>query len=80
MRLAASGKLLWQWASGHRFDDVANSVVQLPGGGDIIIAGYRNISGVARRTLTKLSIATGSELWTAVFEDDAKASTKHTNR
>ena len=47
-------------------------MTQLPGGGDIVVAGYRNEDGVNKRWLVKLSLGDGSVGWaTSAFGDSS---------
>ena len=69
-----TGNIMWVWGSSATgVDDAANAILQLPGtnvlgtGGDLIVAGYRVVNGVAQRSLTKLDLATGAETWTATW-------------
>ena len=48
-------------------NDAANAVLQLPGGGDLVVAGYRAVGGVNQRSLTKLALSSGVEIWTATW-------------
>lgn len=58
----------WVWrSSATGVNDVSNAVIQLPNG-DLVVAGYRVTGGgVAERSLTKLSLLTGVESWTALW-------------
>ena len=68
IKLSSIGQLLWVWGSGAAgVHDAANAVMQLPAGGDLIVAGYRIVSGIAQRSLTKLSLPTGNEIWTTTW-------------
>jgi len=70
IKLSATGTVLWAWGStATGVNDAANAVMQLPSGGDLIVAGYRDVGGKNQRSLTKLSLATGSEVWTATWAD-----------
>ena len=76
IKLSSTGQLLWVWGSGAAgVHDAANAVMQLPAGGDLIVAGYRTVSGIAQRSLTKLSLATGNEIWTTTWP--SAVATKH---
>ena len=44
------------------------------GGGDIIAVGYRVVGGEARRSITKLALANGAEVWTSTDFGDAAGS------
>ena len=75
VKLDASGQPVWSWRSGAAGDDAVSQVVQIPGAiGDLLLAGFRTVSGVYRRSVTKLAHATGVEVWTATsFGDGAGA-------
>lgn len=60
--LDAAGAVAWAWASGSGGDDAANSVAQLPDGGDLLVAGWRTVGGVGRRCVVRLDAATGAEV------------------
>ena len=67
-KLNATGSLMWVWSSAADGSmDVANAVLQLPDVGALIVVGYRTAGGVAQRTITQLSLASGAEAWTAVW-------------
>ena len=36
--------------------DAANACTELPNGGDVLVVGYRVVGGVAKRSITKLSL------------------------
>lgn len=63
------GEISWVWKSTET-PSAANAVLQLPGGGDLLVVGYRSVGGVFKRSITKLSAATGAETWTATFDSD----------
>eukprot|EP00931_Biecheleriopsis_adriatica_P105762 TRINITY_DN80298_c0_g1_i1.p1 TRINITY_DN80298_c0_g1~~TRINITY_DN80298_c0_g1_i1.p1 ORF type:complete len:591 (+),score=86.27 TRINITY_DN80298_c0_g1_i1:38-1774(+) len=72
IKVSSTGTLVWFWKPGFSGDDLANSVLQLPNGGDLIVAGLRTVGGVMSRSLTKLSLQTGTEAWTTTdFGDSA---------
>jgi len=48
---------------------VALSALQLPSGGDVLVSGFRTVLGVSRASISKVSLTTGVELWTALFND-----------
>lgn len=75
VRIDAEGQFLWAWSSDHLGKDVANSVAQLSDSreDEIVIAGYRLIEGVAKRSLTKLFLSTGTEAWTITNFGDRSA-------
>jgi hypothetical protein len=68
------------YANGGKWDNAA-SLAQLPNGGDVLIAGYREVGtyvapdiegvsttyGVTHATVTRLNLATGVEVWTATL-------------
>lgn len=69
IKLTSTGTVSWGWGStAAGVDDAANAVMQLPNGGDIIVAGYRSTGGKNQRSLTKLKLADGVEVWTATWE------------
>ena len=68
IKLSASGSLVWVWGSAAAgANDAANAVLQLPGGGDLVVAGYRAVGGVNQRSLTRLALSSGVEVWTATW-------------
>ena len=74
VRLGADGSREWTYksnAQGAGLSDLANAVLQLPNGGDILVAGAQQENGEYRRSLTRLSLATGSAAWTATSFGDA---------
>lgn len=74
VKLTSTGTVAWVWGSNaDGVNDAANAVLQLPNGGDLIVAGYRAVGGKNQRSLTKLSFASGSEEWTATWPDSAGA-------
>ena len=66
--LDKQGNRLWKWSSKKIGNDACNAAVELPNG-DILIAGFRTYSGVAKRSITKLDKVTGAEKWTVAFDD-----------
>eukprot|EP00746_Dinoflagellata_sp_MGD_P140234 gnl/MRDRNA2_/MRDRNA2_73520_c0_seq1.p1 gnl/MRDRNA2_/MRDRNA2_73520_c0~~gnl/MRDRNA2_/MRDRNA2_73520_c0_seq1.p1 ORF type:complete len:550 (+),score=59.68 gnl/MRDRNA2_/MRDRNA2_73520_c0_seq1:133-1782(+) len=71
----STGHMKCCWQSNHSGYDVANSIVQLPTDGEeVIVAGYRQISGVSKRCLTKLNSTTCAEIWTSCDFGDTTAS------
>lgn len=72
VKMSKTGSFVWGWTSKSAGNDVANSVVQLGAGGDLLIAGYKTEGGVAKKYLTKLSLSTGVAAWTGTdFGDSA---------
>ena len=72
VKLSSTGTLQASWTSGlSSASDAANAVIQLPSGGDLIIAGWRTVSGVGHRCITKLSLSDLSHVWTATFDDSS---------
>ena len=71
IKLNSTGSYLASWTSGLSDANAANAVVQLPSGGDLLVAGWRNVSGVGHRCITKLRLSDLSEVWTATFDDSA---------
>eukprot|EP00966_Prymnesium_polylepis_P295607 6826923-Prymnesium_polylepis.1 len=64
MKVTSAGATVWAWRSGAiGQNEVCNSVVQLPSGVDILIAGYKTVSSVATGFVTKLSLSTGAAMW-----------------
>ena len=51
-------------------NDAANAATVLPASGEVLVAGWREVSGVGCRSVTKLS-ATGTEAYTAVAFGDS---------
>eukprot|EP00966_Prymnesium_polylepis_P125851 2910115-Prymnesium_polylepis.1 len=65
-KVTSSGTASWAWQSNALGEhEVCSGLAQLPNGGDILVAGYRTVSGIATGFLTKLSLATGAESWTS---------------
>ena len=76
VKMSATGGVQWVWKStATGVEDAANAVVQLPNGGDLIVAGYREVNGVNKRSLTKLALSDKTEAWTALW--DASDASKH---
>ena len=68
IKLSSVGAVQWVW--GHTIDnqqDAANAVLQLPGGGDIIVVGYQTVSSKFQRSITKLALSDGTLGWTATW-------------
>lgn len=75
VKMSATGSCLWFWHSGlNNKEDAALQAVQLPGGGDLLVVGFRDVGGVYRRSITKLELATGREVWTATDWGDTSGS------
>lgn len=71
VKFSASGTKLWSWKSGVTGDDAINAVAQLSNG-DVLVVGWRKVGSVGRRSVTKLNVATGAEVWTMTdFGDSA---------
>ena len=72
LKLTSTGTLSWAWgtATGNG-DDVANAVMQLPTvgstHGDIIVVGFQTVSSKFQRSITKLRLSDGNEIWTATW-------------
>ena len=64
VKLDSAGAYAWGWRSNINGDDAANGVVALPGSGDLLVAGYRSVGGVYKRSITKLRASDGAEVWT----------------
>ena len=70
VRLSSAGAIVWVWKSAGAAvgqNDVANAVLQLANGGDVIVVGYRAVAGVAQRSITKLSFADGTEAFSVAW-------------
>ena len=70
INLDANGTVRWVWKSGgvaNGVSDGANAVLQLPGGGDVIVVGYRDIGGTFQPSITKLRVSDGLESYTACW-------------
>eukprot|EP00933_Yihiella_yeosuensis_P069418 TRINITY_DN7593_c0_g1_i3.p1 TRINITY_DN7593_c0_g1~~TRINITY_DN7593_c0_g1_i3.p1 ORF type:complete len:532 (+),score=95.15 TRINITY_DN7593_c0_g1_i3:80-1675(+) len=68
-----AGTAQWSWRSKWaNNDDAALFSVQLAGGGDLIIGGFRKVGGAYHRALAKLTLA-GKEVWVATFDDTASS-------
>ena len=71
IKFTATGEIAWKHMSNIFWaHDMSNAVVQLPNGGDLVYAGYANVDGVNKRTLTKISLADGTILWGARWAGD----------
>ncbi|EOD38130.1 hypothetical protein EMIHUDRAFT_200602 [Emiliania huxleyi CCMP1516] len=71
VKFSSTGQTISTWRSNHIGKDAANACAQLPGGGDVLVVGYRLVGGVAYRSMTKLSLATLAETWTATTFGDS---------
>ena len=68
VKLSTSGSVQWVWGStAAGLQDAGNAVMQLPSAGDLIVVGYREVSGVFARSITRLALSNGAEAWTAVW-------------
>mmetsp|Transcript_3708 Transcript_3708/g.7029 ORF Transcript_3708/g.7029 Transcript_3708/m.7029 type:complete len:525 (-) Transcript_3708:75-1649(-) len=67
---SSTGAKSWSWTSAHDGNDAANAATVLPASGEVLVAGWREVSGVGCRSVTKLS-ATGTEAYTAVAFGDS---------
>ena len=75
VKMSATGSVEWVWSSPNDgVDDASNSAIQLPNGGDIVVAGYKSVGGVLQRSLTKLSLASGQEEWTSTWPSSPTSS------
>lgn len=75
VKMSATGSVEWVWSSPNDgVDDASNSVIQLPNGGDLVVAGYKSVGGVLQRSLTKLSLASGQEQWTSTWPSSPTSS------
>jgi hypothetical protein len=75
VKFSSTGTYEWGWRSNHAgLDDFAISVAQIPGGGDVIVSGYRSTQGVHRRCLIKLRLSDGAEQWVATSFGDSAGS------
>ena len=72
-KLSSTGSVQWVWKSNVAGQsDMANAVLQLPSGGDLLVVGTRAIAGEYRRCITKLALSTGTEVWSSTdFGDTA---------
>ena len=83
LKISADGTTTqWGWRSNSPGPDVANSVAELPNGGGILVAGFRTASDgtstVAKRSVTKLDLATGAETgWGTATDFGDSAATGH---
>ena len=74
-KVDAAGDLAWSWTSDLRgASDAANAVAVRPSDGALLVAGWRTVGGVGRRSVTALAADTGAELWTAADFGDAENS------
>jgi len=71
-KLDATGyHIEWTWSMS--VDSGANSVLELPGANGLLVSGYQKVQGTYRASLTRLSLATGVEVWTATFAGGSNA-------
>ena len=73
VKFDSSGKYVWAWKSTvTNANDVANGAIELSDtDGSILVVGYRVLSGVGKRSITKLNPSTGVEIWTGTDFGDA---------
>ena len=80
LKTSSAGTSEWGWMSAHLTSNAANAVAELPAsaGGGVLIAGYvmTSATSTAYRSLTKLHLATGAQMWetTTSFGDAAGSS------
>lgn len=76
VKMSATGgtQAVWGLAVDSK-QDAANAVLQLPNGGDIIVAGYVTEGSTVKRSLTKLTLSALTEVWTAKW--DSETANKH---
>ena len=80
LKTSTMGVREWGWMSTHQSSNAANAVAELPAsaGGGLLITGYMmtSSSSPAYRSLTKLNLATGAQMWeaTTAFGDSAGSS------
>lgn len=65
-KLTSGGEISWVWSSSST--SAANAVLQLPGGGDLLVFGWRSVGGTYKRSISKITLAEGSETWTATWD------------
>ena len=67
--MSSTGTKLWQWTTPvNGVSDAANAVVALPDNLHVVVVGFKSVGGVYKRSITKLAIADGSEVWTATWD------------
>ena len=73
VKTSSTGAWIWTWTSANaNADDAAIGATQLPDGGDVLVVGFRSVGGVYSRTITRLSLSTGSQVWqSSNFGDSA---------
>jgi len=65
-KFSATGRFKFAWTSGVAGkQDSVIACLQLPDGGDIILVGHREVGSVSYRSITKVTLATLAEVWTA---------------
>jgi hypothetical protein len=75
LRLTPGGDVAWKWLSGYNGADTVIGCNQLPNGGDILVVGRWDVSGVVKRGMAKLNLATGSQVWLTTDFGDSSGST-----
>jgi len=71
VKVFPSGETIWTWRSSSSGKDAANAVVEIPGG-LLVIAGWRTVGSVGKRSLTVLMLSTELEQYaTTSFGDSA---------
>ena len=73
VRFDWQGNHVWTWNSGV-VREASNQVMQLPNGGDILIAGLTILGGVYYRSVTRLALVTGSVVYNATGFGDSPGS------
>eukprot|EP01047_Picozoa_sp_COSAG01_P016550 COSAG01_NODE_852_length_13108_cov_7.167423_6_plen_577_part_00 len=73
-KLDSTGAVVWAWKSGVAGNDAANAVAELPGGTELLVAGWRLDGAVGKRCISKLTAATGVEVWSFTDFGDTTAS------
>lgn len=70
--LSSTGAKQWGWGSNKSGSDAANSVAELSSG-DLLVAGWRTVGSVGKRSITKIS-SSGTEFYTATDFGDSSSS------
>ncbi|GMH79804.1 hypothetical protein TL16_g08280 [Triparma laevis f. inornata] len=70
--MSSTGAKQWGWGSNKSGSDAANSVAELSSG-DLLVAGWRTVGSVGKRSITKIS-SSGTELYTATDFGDSSSS------
>jgi len=73
VKVSSTGKVLWTWRSSSPGKDAANAVAEIPGN-LIVVGGWRTVGSVGKRSLTVLSLKTGSEAYTTTSFGDSSGS------